>query len=252
MNALGFGELESNVIGVGFKKVDILEVRSWRSPVSHYNEEEVGTARIRRIEYEPGIYFMEGVAGYDFFHIFNPIKITVLEIKNVDWDTAMVDDPLHTFGMLGLANACRGKVLVAGLGLGLVIHFLALNDKVDEIHVVEINKDVIALVGKYLGRYDKVEIINDDFKQYLRYNIPIETYDYAILDLWSVSSGDSQEYRKKVVNEMAELYLETYFIADKVYIWGMREPDRNPAVRKIVDTELLEIVRREIYEAQRR
>lgn len=43
----------------------------------------------------------------------------------------------------------KGKVLVNGLGLGVVLHNLLLKDEVEHITVVEIEPDVIALVGPH-------------------------------------------------------------------------------------------------------
>ena len=71
--------VESHVIGVGYDKIDILRVSKWETPVSHYREEEYGDIRVRKATYDEGLYLMEGVAGYDFFYVSKPIKITIME-----------------------------------------------------------------------------------------------------------------------------------------------------------------------------
>ncbi len=106
---------------------------------------------------------MEGVRGYDYFTVKKPIPITSLIVDRQTW---MVDDPLHWYGMQDLAKAASGRVLVAGLGLGLVIHALEENEAVTAVDVVEIDEDVIGLITTRI-KMKKTEIINEDFWRYL-------------------------------------------------------------------------------------
>ncbi len=221
----------------------VLKIDNWKTPVSTYIEEELDTARIKKVTYEPGYYFMEGVAGYDLFEVIEPIKVTVLEIKeNGKWREMMVDDPLHDNGMRLLANVCRGTVLVAGLGLGLVVHHLFNNNKVDYVVVVEKNRDVIDIVSKYL-KYKNLKIIHRDFFEYINELPPLSfPYDSAILDLWAWNRDASEEERKAQTNQMRAGILRTALISKEVYVWGIRDPDLNPAVTKEVNTDLMKIL----------
>jgi 16S rRNA A1518/A1519 N6-dimethyltransferase RsmA/KsgA/DIM1 with predicted DNA glycosylase/AP lyase activity len=79
----------------------------------------------------------------------------------------MVDDPLHWLGMQDLASAMTGKVLIAGLGLGLVLQALRDNHEVTEIHVIERNKDVIGLMKHHMPQEDRIKIIREDFCNYI-------------------------------------------------------------------------------------
>ncbi len=58
------------------------------------------------------------------------------------------------------AQFYRGHVLVAGLGLGLIVHALATNRSVTRITVVEREQDVIDLVAPLVP---PVEIVHGDF-----------------------------------------------------------------------------------------
>lgn len=75
----------------------------------------------------------------------------------------------------------HGKVLVGGLGIGLIL--LAVQDKADveKITVIEKNKEVIDLVANQLPLNDKVEIINADVFEY----IPSEKYNTIYMDIWN-------------------------------------------------------------------
>ena len=102
----------------------------------------------------------------------------------------MLDDPLHDYGMMGLANACRGRVLVAGLGLGLVIHYLLKNKHVEEITVIEKNPSIIQYLLKYISR-DNINIMLDDvytyaftyLKNFRSDPTRYDGYDCGIIDL---------------------------------------------------------------------
>jgi len=154
-----------------------------------------------------------------------PIPITSLILGKT---TVMVDDPLHWYGMQDLAKASYGKVLVAGLGLGLIVHALEENNNVDSIDVVEINRDVISLVYPHI-RVRKTRIIHDDFWQYL-YRTE-ESYDTCIIDIW-VYSDPKERVHTGYHMIAAVASVSERLPSAKVFIWGLRDPKWNPAVAK--------------------
>ena len=118
--------------------------KDWKTPAYEYPLKENGCAHIITSQYNPNeFYHMEKVNGYDYFTVEKPIRVTELQINGI---TVMVDDPLHYLGMQELAKACKGKVLVVGLSLGLIIHALQDNPNVTLIDIVEREKDVIDLI----------------------------------------------------------------------------------------------------------
>jgi len=203
---------------------DVLEVSEFKTPATEYPEKKVGKAEIERKNYRKGIYFMDGVKGYDFFFVKKPIPVTSLKISGKQW---MVDDPLHYEGMKLLAINSKGNVLVGGLGLGLVIHELAKNPDVKRIDVAEINPDVIELI-KPLIPDKKVRIMN---KNVFSEDFLKEDYDTVILDLWMKAK---EEESKKIGLEMLGAYsfFKHNFPKANVFIWGIREKAINPAVFK--------------------
>ena len=184
-----------------------------------------GTAKIDITNYKKDIYLMEGVGGYTFFKVKNKIKVTILKINN---KVVMVDDPLHWIGMEELAKHSTGKVLVAGLGLGLIIYHLIKNKKVESIDIFEINPDVIYLVSPLLPKDDRINIIHDDFfKEPFRK----KEYDTIILDLWVGEYGNFEICGTKQKVPMLPYYYRIKFNNpdSKVFMWGVKDPEMNPA-----------------------
>ena len=75
----------------------------------------------------------------------------------------------------------HGNVLIGGLGIGLIL--LAIQDKedIEQITVVEKNKEVIELVGNQLPLNSKVNIVNDDVFEYK----PLFKYNTIYMDIWN-------------------------------------------------------------------
>lgn len=80
----------------------------------------------------------------------------------------------------------KGTILIGGLGLGLIAHFLAKKRNVQNIVIIEINPNIINLVEPYLPK--KCHVIK---KNIYNYFIDIQTwnYDYAFIDCWQGTSA---------------------------------------------------------------
>jgi len=98
--------------------------------------------------------------------------------------TIMSDTPSEIEDHLEAINKAKGKVLINGLGIGMVLKACLENPKVEHVTVVEISKDVIKLVGgEYKRQFgDKLTIINESAFDY----IPPEgvMYDIVWHDIW--------------------------------------------------------------------
>lgn len=136
-----------------------IKIRKWRSPASEYPRARVGSARIATSWYYPGVYHAHMTRGYEYFVATKRLYITTLKIYGKTW---MVDDPPHWWAMEDHAKAFEGHVVCAGLGLGLMVHAMDANQKIDRITVVERNQDVIELVEPLIP-HRKLEIINSDW-----------------------------------------------------------------------------------------
>lgn len=243
-----------------------LNIIEWETPATKYPLIKVGSVEICRIKQKAGYYYMEGVRGYDYYHHAMKIPVTCLKIGT---ETVMVDDPLHWIGMQDLAKAMKGKVLIAGLGLGLVLHALWDNKEVTEIHVIEYNKDVIRIMKNNMPKDDRIKIISDDFWNYvekiglnytgkeysaLRENTDeqhlkeliakqieyienhkiVGDYDTILMDIWWGKGNPKAEYQMFVLRTKLNLYMPNA----KIMTWGLRNPVLNPGVTKVPNYEI--------------
>ena len=179
-----------------------IEISEWKTPATDYPEKQVGSARIKREKYERGYYRNYGVRGYEYFFVKKRIPITSIEIRDDDgkWKIWMVDDIPHWWSMQDYALNSLGRVLVAGLGLGLVVGELLNNIDVDSVTVIERNRDVIDLISPLLpdGGDIKFEMINGDFYEFL--NNTKEKFDRIIVDIWV--TGSAEETSKILYEEV--------------------------------------------------
>lgn len=171
----------------------LLEVdpRTYRTPFTDVPDMTCGTARLKKHRSAAGIYPMEGVRGYGYFQIKRPMWVTELQQRGRDgkWHTWMVDDPLHWYGTEQWAKALKpGSVLVAGLGLGLVLHHLH-ELKHAHVTVVDINPDVIEMIGG-LGLPRPAVIQCNDF-----YSVQHARGDEFDNLYWDLAVGSPKETR---------------------------------------------------------
>lgn len=123
---------------------------------------------------------MSGLLDSALFRAAKPLVITTLQEKrHGKWYQWMVDDPPHWEAMKFYAERSSGHVLTTGLGLGLVLHSLALNPEVKSVTVIERSQDVIDLIG---NQVPACNIVLGDFYEFLD-TTPIE-FDTCIIDLW--------------------------------------------------------------------
>lgn len=184
---------------------NVIEIEEWKTPATDYPEKEFGSAKIVHGFYNWGHYHNYGVNGYTFFEVKKQIPVTSLEIEDDKgiWQTWMVDDPPHWWSMKNYAENSSGRVLVAGLGLGLVTGELLNNVDVDSVTVVEHNKDVIGLISPLLPEAIDVqfEIVNQDFYKFI--NETDEKFDRLIIDLWV--TGSAEETLRVLTDEVRPL-----------------------------------------------
>lgn len=160
-----------------------LDLERWHTPATDYPQTQVGGYRIKRLPYPKGHYPMYGIDGHLFFKAVKPLPVTRLqERRGKRWYDWMVDDPPHERAMEIYGEQSQGNILCAGLGLGLVLHALNKNDRINSVTCVEISQDAIDLMTPNIKRLSKVEIVKADFFDYVRQNH--RHFDGIIVDLW--------------------------------------------------------------------
>jgi hypothetical protein len=131
------------------------------------------------------------------------VTITMLKHKKAIW---MSNSPSELRDMQDLVDCVQGdRVLVAGLGLGVLVHLLHQEGKV--ITVVEISTDVCEMVGPYLP--EEVTLVNADFRKWV--SDRDLKFDWVILDIWGNISSDD-------ILDMCELYQQ---VGLKGSVWGL-------------------------------
>ena len=179
--------------------------------------------RLSKSVYKRGFYNNEMVAGYELSYVKKPITVTSLDVKCRDgvWRTLMVDDPMHWLGMGELAKlALPGTVLVAGLGMGLLLHHLVKRDDITKILVVEIDPEIIEFVSPYLPKDDRIVFRVGNF-----YHFCTEHYKHfetAIIDLWVLNDSSTRQERQRVSASMSVARALSNEFCKKVLIWGVR------------------------------
>jgi len=195
---------------------EVLKIdENWKA--LRYEKRKVGHAEISTCIYKPGYYLMEGIDGYLYFEVTKPIQITNLKISG---DVVMVDDPLHWIGMKRIAEACYGKVLIGGLGLGIILHHLKNNNKVTRIIVCEIDKDVIELIDPFLPDDSRVMILCESI-----FKFSTRPFDVIVLDVL-VKGGNV--FKKGFPDMRAVRAFQQLNYDKKVYIWGVNNSKYNP------------------------
>lgn len=160
----------------------------WSSPATWYPIETRGRSRIVRHRYRKGLYDMYGIRGYRFYELGQRLDVTALQLHTGrGWKTWMVDDPVHWEGIQEYAGWVRpGRCLIAGMGLGLILHALAGRDDVDRT-VVERSADVIELVAPLVPLPTTTRVVQADFWEFVTQVDPGK-YSTVFVDLW-VGSG---------------------------------------------------------------
>lgn len=83
-------------------------------------------------------------------------------------------------------KAATGRVLINGLGMGMLLEAILSKPDVTYVRVIEHDPDVIALVGPHFARDRRVEIIHADAYEYVPERG--ERFNYAWHDIWDTIS----------------------------------------------------------------
>jgi len=167
----------------------------WETPVSKIPAGQSGRFHIIKRKCPAGTSFETGEASgisevlFTKDVIFTQLKDDPLK-KSIPW---MSDTPMEYYSAVDLVTRTKGsRVLVGGLGLGLITHLLANRMDIEEIVVVELEPDVIKLVEPSLPK--KVKVIGGDFLKFLSMTEKAgDVYDTVIADIWKTGFEDADE-----------------------------------------------------------
>lgn len=142
------------------------------------------------------------------------IIVRILEHKGQLW---MSDTPSEIEDMQQMATSVQKKhthVLIAGLGMGILTTLVAQKENVQKVTVIEISPEVVEMVSPYLPDKEKVEIIVDDFREWIKQQeqSDLRQYDAVLLDIWGDISLDD-------LSDMVSLWVQSG--AEHGAIWGV-------------------------------
>jgi len=180
---------------------------SWSTPATGYSLDRIGNYRIHRENYPRGAYHMWGIDRKIYYQVTKPIPITILQVlEGSHWTDLMVDDPPHYRAMQLYAQACTGNVLVVGLGLGLVVHELVKNPKVQRVKVIEKSQEVIGLVSKYVHQSRPAELVltQGDIWAVLDTELASTHWDFVIIDIWR---SETAAEKSKLLPQVLRLWV---------------------------------------------
>lgn len=101
--------------------------------------------------------------------------------------TWMTDTPAEVIDHIDFYDRAHGRVLINGLGLGMSLKYVANKPCVTHVDVVEIEEDLIRLIGRQFKRHPRVTIHQADA---YTFDVPGATWDVVWHDIWA-GIGDS-------------------------------------------------------------
>ncbi len=114
---------------------------------------------------------------------------TYTRLEHAQRGVIMSDTPDEMRDHVVAVCRARGRVLLNGLGLGMVLAAILKRDKVERVTVVEIDPDVVALVGPHYLSDPRVEIVTADA---FEFQIPKGIrYGMVWHDIWDTLCGDN-------------------------------------------------------------
>ena len=114
----------------------------------------------------------------------------------------MSNTPMELNSNLVAYKNARGKVLVAGLGMGMILDAILSKPEVTNVRVVEVDQDIIDYVGSFYKNDPRVEILHADIREYIPNNE--EQYSYVWIDIWD----DINESNLDEIHELNKRFSE--------------------------------------------
>jgi hypothetical protein len=141
------------------------------------------------------------------------------KVDHDGWAIMMSDTLAERIETRRLLDVAKGRVLVAGLGLGMLVHGLIRKEGVASVTVLEHNPLVIEAVGPTLAQYPNVRIVETDAREWGGDN-PDEDFDTVLLDIWPYINETMHE-------ELAEMRFHYEQVFPNAHIEGWLERELN-------------------------
>jgi len=147
------------------------------------DKEEKGSATIKRFtindkdaRFHNISCMMNDGGAIDFVKAGNYVKLII------DREIFMSDTPMERRSNIQFVSNANGRVFIAGLGIGLIVHNILKKKEVTEVVVIESNQDVIDLVGPKFSHDSRVKIVHGDVLEFMP--VKGDLYDTVYFDIW--------------------------------------------------------------------
>jgi len=143
----------------------------------------------------------------------------------------MSDTPDEIWDMIDPIIHAEGKVLIVGLGLGVVLNAAAMHEDVTHIDIVEKSGDVLKLVqehyeGKFPGKLNFIQIDIHDFRPQKGTH-----WDYIWFDIWDDICTDNLAEMAKLARRFGRLATRKGYWGKDVALAERRRSRNDPFVR---------------------
>jgi hypothetical protein len=119
--------------------------------------------------------------GFDFKTNLHHASNKSIHLTERGWDIVMEDSIMELRKHLPIFRRANGNILITGLGLGCVVRGLLTKSEVRSIDIIEIDKDIIRIIGQEFADNPRIKLHHADA---LEMELP-KTWDYAWHDLWT-------------------------------------------------------------------
>lgn len=202
----------------------VMPIKQWHTEASQIPEARRGRFGVfKQLAKASQCQDLDNVFGYREACFLEDTLITILyegdndpstDLKEVLKGVWMTDSPAEYYAMHELAARTRpGRVLVGGLGLGILSNILAGRDDIPEVVTVESSPEVIGLVKSYLR--PKVKVVQGDFLQEMARRDG-EDFHTVIADIFKSS-------KERELYQTTRLIMEDHFPEARHLFWAFQK-----------------------------
>ena len=171
----------------------------YENKLREFNDKCKITKNTKIDEYEIDFvrYFSGKIPAY--MYVYNGEYSGYPRLKKGD-DIWMAITPLEIGGCFEPARRAQGRVGVVGLGLGYFVQEIIDKEKVSEVVVYEMNKEVIELYNKNFDFNPKLKIVEED-----AFFVKDEKFDFFFVDIYTYKLSDIIAEHYKIFNENLDI-----------------------------------------------
>ena len=122
-------------------------------------------------------------------------------VRDGAWDPMMSDTPAEVADVLPFVRAAEGRVLMNGLGLGVALQAVLRKPEIEAVDVVEIEPDIISLVGRHFT--DRRLTIHHADAFTIQWP-PGKRWDFVWHDIWPSICSDHLAQMRRLRRRYAE------------------------------------------------